>query len=296
MARATPTTRISRAYRVDDGDKFRLKDHDPSDSGGIQKAGSDALLADGIQHLTDLQAKLYAEHRWALLVILQGIDAAGKDSVIKHVMSGANPTGCRVYSFKAPAGDELDHDYLWRHVRKLPERGNIGIFNRSYYEEVLVVRVHPEILQSERIPPKLLEGDVWSQRFKDMRAHERYLAHNGIVVRKFFLNVSKAEQRKRLLERLDRPEKNWKFNPEDLKERALWDDYMNAYEDMVRNTSTPEAPWYVVPADKKWFTRVVVADAIVETLEDMGVDYPKLDEKRRQELAEARKLIESEQD
>ena len=230
-------------------------------------------------------------------MILQGIDASGKDSVIKHVMSGVNPHGCRAYSFKAPSSEELDHDFLWRHVTKLPERGNIGIFNRSYYEEVLIVRVHPEMLQTERIPPQLLEGDVWSQRFKDMRAHERYLAHNGIAVRKFFLNVSKEEQRKRFLERLDRPEKNWKFNAQDIHEREYWDDYMNAYEEMVRHTSTPEAPWYVVPADKKWFTRLVVADAIVEALEEMGVDYPKLDDKRRQELEEARKIvIESEKD
>ena len=208
MPRVAKTHRVSRAYRVDGGEKFLLKDHDPADSGDANKADSDALLQQGIERLTDLQGKLYAQRQWALLVILQGIDASGKDSVIKHVMSGVNPLGCRAYSFKAPSSDELDHDYLWRHVARLPERGNIGIFNRSYYEEVLVVRVHPELLQEERLPAQLTDDDVWPQRFKDIRAHERYLAHNGTVVRKFFLNVSKEEQRKRFLERLDRPEKN----------------------------------------------------------------------------------------
>lgn len=295
-ARPTKTSRVSRAYRVDDGARFRLKDHDAADSGGVDKADSDALLAHTLERLSELQGKLYAQHQWAFLAILQGIDASGKDSVIKYVMHGVNPLGCQAYAFKAPSSGERDHDYLWRHVAKLPERGNIGIFNRSYYEEVLIVRVHPEILEEERIPPKLLGDDVWTQRFKDIRAHERYLAHNGIVVRKFFLNISKGEQRKRFLERLDRPEKNWKFNPEDLGERAHWDKYMSVYEDMIRNTSTPEAPWFVVPADKKWFTRLVVADAIVEALEGMGVDYPKLDDEKRREIDEARKIVAAEKE
>ncbi len=294
MPGATKAARISRAYRVDGGDIFRLKDFDPADSGAVPKANSDDLLREGIERLADLQGKLYAQHQWALLLILQGLDASGKDSVIKHVMSGMNPLGCRAYSFKEPSSEELDHDFLWRHVSKLPERGGIGIFNRSYYEEVLVVRVHPELLEAEHIPSPLVGDDIWTQRFEDIRAHERYLARNGIVVRKFFLDVSKGEQRKRFLERLDRPEKNWKFNPDDLHQRASWDEYMSAYEDLIRNTSTPEAPWYVVPADRKWFTRLVVADAIIEALEEMGVDYPKLDEGQRRQIEDARKIVEAE--
>lgn len=296
MARATKAARVSRAYRVDSGDKFRLKDYDPAGSEGVQKSDSEALLQQGLDRLSDLQVKLYAQHEWAMLVILQGLDASGKDGVIKHVMSGMNPLGCRAYAFKEPSSEELDHDFLWRHVRRLPERGGIGIFNRSYYEEVLIVRVHPELLHAEHIPAGLVGEDIWSQRFKDIRAHERYLAQNGTVVRKFFLNVSKQEQRKRFLERLDKPEKTWKFNPEDLEQRKFRDDYLDAYEDMVRNTSTPEAPWYVVPADKKWFTRLVVADAIIEALEEKGVEFPKRDEEKGRQIEEARKILAAEGD
>ena len=293
MARAAKAPHLS-PYRVDDGKKFRLKDHSPSDSGGVTKTSSESLLTQGIERLEELQGKLYAQGQWSVLVIFQGLDASGKDSAIKHVMSGLNPLGCRAYSFKAPTSGELDHDYLWRHVAKLPERGNIGIFNRSYYEELLVVRVHREILERERLPRELLTEDIWTQRFEDINAHERYLTRNGTIIRKFFLNVSRGEQRKRFLERLDRREKNWKFNPEDLGERAHWSAYMNAYEEMIRNTSTQAAPWYVVPADKKWFTRLVVADALVEALEEIGVEYPKLDDEKRRQIKEARKVVEAE--
>jgi PPK2 family polyphosphate:nucleotide phosphotransferase len=289
------TASVSHAYRVDDGQSFHLKDFDPADTGAMptnEHAAAD--LAKGVEQLRDLQTRLYAQGQWALLVILQGLDASGKDSVIKHVMSGLNPQGCQVSSFKAPSAEELAHDFLWREQRVLPERGRIGIFNRSYYEEVLVVRVHPELLANKHIPARLLKGDVWKQRFADIRAYEEYLAHNGIAVRKFFLNLSKREQRKRFLERLNRPDKNWKFDPNDVREREYWDDYMHAYEEMVRQTSTPDAPWYVVPADKKWFTRLVVADAVAEALEELGVDYPKFDAAKRKQMEEARAILEAE--
>jgi len=220
------------------------------------------------------------------------MDAAGKDGAIKHVMSGVNPQGCQVYSFKAPSSEELDHDYLWRTMKCVPERGRIGIFNRSYYEEVLVVRVHPELLRAERIPPPLVTKDIWKERFQDIRAFERYLTRNGILIRKFFLNVSKKEQKRRLLARLDDSKKNWKFSAADIRERAYWNDYMTAYEDLIRHTATPEAPWHVIPADNKWFTRIAVAAAIVDTLEDLNLAYPKVDDAKAKELAEARKLLE----
>jgi len=284
--------KLAKPYRVDDGSHFRLKDFDPADTGRIRsKPKAEELLRKGIEEMADLQDKLYAQDRWALLLIFQAMDAAGKDGAIKHVMSGVNPQGCQVYSFKAPSEEELNHDYLWRAMRRLPERGHIGIFNRSYYEEVLVVRVHPDILNKQRIPESLLSKHIWEERFHNICSFERYLSCNGIVVRKFFLNVSKKEQKRRFLERLQEPEKNWKFSAADVRERQFWDDYMKAYEDMIRNTSTRHAPWYVVPADNKWFTRAVVAAAIVDTLQDLKLSYPKVDEEKRKQLQAAAKLL-----
>lgn len=284
---------LVKRFRVTDGSAFRLKDYDPGETLGI-KSKKEALrsLEAGLEPLRDLQDKLFAQDRWALLVILQAMDAAGKDSTIKHVMSGVNPQGCEVYAFKAPSPQELDHDFLWRTARSLPSRGRIGIFNRSYYEEVLVVRVHPELLERQRIPPQLVTKDIWAQRYKDINAFERYLFRNGIVTVKFYLNLSKEEQKKRFLSRLDEPEKNWKFSPADVVERQCWDDYMQAYEQMIQNTSTDSAPWYVVPADHKWVTRLVVAEVIVETLEKLKLSYPKVDAEKRKALQEARRLIE----
>jgi PPK2 family polyphosphate:nucleotide phosphotransferase len=238
-----------------------------------------------------MQDKLYAQDRWALLLIFQAMDTAGKDGIIKHVMSGINPQGCQVYSFKSPSPEELDHDFLWRTSRCLPERGRIGIFNRSYYEEVLVVRVHPEFLEKQRLPPGLVTKEIWKERFKDICAFERYATRNGIVIRKFFLNVSREEQKKRLLERLDNPNKNWKFSMADVRERERWDDYMAVYEEMISYTASTHAPWYVVPADNKWFTRLVVVGAIVQALQDMQLAYPTVDAAKRKELAAARELL-----
>jgi PPK2 family polyphosphate:nucleotide phosphotransferase len=287
--------RLAKAYRIEDGRHFRLKDFDPGDTGEFRSKedAQDALEA-GVAQLRDLQDKLYAQERWAVLLILQGMDAAGKDSVIKHVMSGVNPQGCQVHGFKEPSEEELNHDYLWRTNRRLPARGQIGIFNRSYYEEVLVVRVHKDLLQNEKIPPSRISKNIWEERFEDVAGFERYLTHNGIVVRKFFLNLSKVEQKKRFLERLEEPEKNWKFSAADIHERAYWDDYMDAYEDMVRQTATAEAPWYVVPADNKWYTRVVVAAAVVHTLEKLRLTYPKVDSAQRKELEAARTALQKE--
>jgi len=245
-----------------------------------------------VKVLSDLQQTLYAQDRWGLLLIFQGMDAAGKDGVIKHVMSGVNPQGCDVWSFKQPSAEELDHDYLWRCHKVVPERGKIGIFNRSYYEEVLVVRVHPELLKNEKLPPSLVTKDIWKERFQDIHSFERYLTRNGIVVRKFYLNLSKKEQKKRFLERLDHPDKNWKFSASDVHERAYWKDYMKAYEDMIINTASKHAPWHVIPADQKWFTRAAVAAVIVETLEDLKLEYPKVDPATRKELQAARALLE----
>ena len=285
-------SKLVKPYRVEDGAKFRLKDFDSGDTGNIHsKRHAEQLLTKGIESLTDSQDKLYAQNRWGVLLIFQGMDAAGKDGAIKHVMSGVNPQGVEVYSFKTPSPEELSHDYLWRTMRRAPERGQICIFNRSYYEEVLVVRVHPELLKNERIPPSVVTKDIWKERFQDINDFERYFSRNGIVVRKFFLNLSKKEQKKRFLDRLDYPEKNWKFSASDVHERQYWDDYMNAYEDMVVHTASPHAPWYVVPADNKWFTRVVVAAAIVETLEDLKLAYPKVDPATRKELQAARALL-----
>jgi PPK2 family polyphosphate:nucleotide phosphotransferase len=287
--------RLAKPYRIEDGRHFRLKDFDPGDTGEFRSKedAQDALEA-GVAQLRDLQDKLYAQERWAVLLILQGMDAAGKDSVIKHVMSGVNPQGCQVHGFKGPSVEELNHDYLWRTNRRLPARGQIGIFNRSYYEEVLVVRVHKDLLQNEKIPPSRISKNIWEERFEDVAGFERYLTHNGIVVRKFFLNLSKVEQKKRFLERLEEPEKNWKFSAADIHERAYWDDYMDAYEDMVRQTATAEAPWYVVPADNKWYTRVVVAAAVVHTLEKLRLTYPKVDSAQRKELEAARTALQKE--
>ena len=288
----TWASKLVKPYRIEDGAKFRLKDFDPEDTGQIDsKEEAERLLAAGITSLAELQDKLYAQNCWAVLLIFQAMDAAGKDGAIKHVMSGVNPQGVQVYSFKTPSTEELDHDYLWRTSQRLPGRGRIGIFNRSYYEEVLVVRVHPEVLKNERIPPSLVTKDIWEERFQDIHCFERYLGRNGIIVRKFFLNISKKEQKRRFLARLDHPEKNWKFSSADVRERQYWKDYMKAYEDMIVNTATAKAPWYVVPADNKWFTRVVVAAAIVETLEDLKVSYPTVDPEKRKELQAARAML-----
>jgi PPK2 family polyphosphate:nucleotide phosphotransferase len=290
--------KFSKPFRIDHGRKFRLKDHDPADTGKLHsQEHAEELLAKGVAKMAELQDKLYAQDRWGLLLMFQAMDAAGKDGAIKHVMSGVNPQGCQVYSFKTPSTEELDHDYLWRNMKCLPERGRIGIFNRSYYEEVLVVRVHPEILANERMPAPLVTKNIWEERFEDIRAFERYLSRNGLVIRKFFLNVSKKEQKKRFLDRLDQPEKNWKFSTADLHERERWADYMTAYEEMIANTSTPHAPWFVIPADNKWFTRLAVAAVIVDTLDELDLAYPKVDAQKKKELEAARKmLLKSKQD
>jgi PPK2 family polyphosphate:nucleotide phosphotransferase len=280
-------------YRVTDPRRFRLAACDAADTGGLaSKQRAAAALARGIERLAALQEKLYAQDRWALLLVFQAMDAAGKDGTIKHVMSGVNPQGCEVSAFKAPSVTELDHDYLWRCVRALPERGRIGIFNRSYYEEVLVVRVHPELLGAQHIPADLVDRTVWRRRYEDINAFERHLVRNGTVILKFFLHVSALEQRKRFLERLEEPEKNWKFSLADVRERRRWTDYAAAYETMIRHTSTPQAPWYVVPADHKWFTRLVVAEVVVDALARLDLSLPKPDATRRKELAAARAELE----
>ena len=287
--------KYAKPFRVADGASFRLKDFDPAETLGLKsKEHAHETLEHGIARLCDLQEKLYAQDRWAVLVILQAMDAAGKDSTIKHVMSGLNPQGCSVTSFKAPSAEDLDHDFLWRATRSLPARGKIGIFNRSYYEEVLVARVHPEILSREKLPPDLVSGKIWQWRFEDINAYERYLSRNGIVVLKFFLNVSKKEQKRRFLERLDEPEKNWKFSASDVLERQHWNEYMGAYEEMIRNTSTERAPWYVVPADHKWFTRVVVAEALIHVLDKLNLSFPKVDAEKRKDLKRARIILKNE--
>jgi PPK2 family polyphosphate:nucleotide phosphotransferase len=285
--------KLSHKFRITDK-RFHLKDFDPSFTGEIHsEERADELLQKGIDAMTDLQAKLYAQDRWGILLIFQAMDAAGKDGVIKHVMSGVNPQGCAVHSFKTPSAEELNHDYLWRSMWRVPERGQIGIFNRSYYEEVLVVRVHPDVLKAEQTPPSLVDKDIWKDRFEDINAYERYLSRNGIVVRKFFLNLSKKEQKKRFLARLDQPEKNWKFSAADVRERECWDDYMKAYEDMIAHTATKHAPWYVIPADNKWFTHAAVAAAIVDTLDGLNLAYPKVNSEKRKELQAARKLLDA---
>ena len=286
--------RLGERYRVDKGRGFRLKRFDPGDTAGLGDEYKDEakdLLGAGVERLAELQEKLYAQDHWGVLLIFQAINAAGKDSAIKHVMSGVNPQGCHVTAFKQPSSEELDHDFLWRTTRALPPRGTIGIFNRSYYEEVLVVRVHPELLQHQHLPKSCIDKHVFPNRYADIANFERYLDRNGIVVRKFFLNVSKAEQKRRFLARIDEPEKNWKFSIADVKEREHWDEYHDSYERMIQGTAAPHAPWYVIPADNKWFTRLVVAAVIVETLESLEVDFPVLDPARRAELATARKML-----
>jgi len=286
------TAKLARSYRVDDGKHFRLKDFDPADTGhlrSVEHAQED--LQKDIARMADLQSKLYAQDSWALLLIFQALDAAGKDGTINHVMSGVNPEGCQVYSFKVPSDAELQHDFLWRTARCLPERGHIWIFNRSYYEEVLVVRVHPKALENEKLPARLVTKDIWEERFEDICSFERHMARNGTVIRKFFLHLSKKEQKRRFLARLEEPEKNWKFSASDILEREYWDDYQKAYEDMIRNTATRHAPWYVIPADNKWFTHLAVSAAIVETLEELGLAYPKVDAAKRRELQAARQTL-----
>ena len=285
--------KLAKPFRVTD-DGFRLKDIDPGDTlefTSEDKPRAKEALGLGVDLLAELQDMLYAQDRWAVLLMFQAMDAAGKDGAIKHVMSGINPQGCQVYSFKAPSPEDLDHDFLWRCIKCLPERGRIGIFNRSYYEETLVVRVHREFLADQKLPPELVTKNIWKERFQDIRSFERYLTRNGVVICKFFLHVSNKEQKKRFLERIQEPEKNWKFSANDAKERGHWDDYMEAYEDMIQNTATKEAPWYVVPADNKWFTRVVVAAAVIEALSSLDLHYPKVSDKKLKELAAAKRAL-----
>ncbi len=284
---------IANRFRIDKPDKFRLSKHDPAECCGlsIDKAEAKQMLAEGIERLNELQQRLYAGDRWSVLIVLQAMDAAGKDSIIKHVMSGINPQGCSVHSFKQPSAEELDHDFLWRVAQRLPERGRIGIFNRSHYEEVLVVRVHPDLLARQKLPKQFAGKDIWKSRFHDIRAFERHLARNGTLILKFFLNVSPEEQRKRFLDRIDEPDKRWKFSMGDVEDRKLWDKYMAAYEDMIRHTSTDEAPWYVVPADQKWFTRLAVAAAVVNALDGLQLEYPKVAGAALKELHKAKKAL-----
>ncbi|HLJ29543.1 MAG TPA: polyphosphate kinase 2 family protein [Candidatus Angelobacter sp.] len=287
------TSKLAESFKIENGKSFRLKDFDPASTGKLHsKEKAEALLQKDIAELADLQDKLYAQDQWAILLIFQAMDAAGKDGIIKHVMSGVNPQGVQVYSFKQPSTEELNHDFMWRAARRLPERGRIGIFNRSYYEEVLVVRVHQEFLAKQHLPPQLISKKIWAERMQDMCNFEHYLTRNGILVRKFFLNVSREEQKRRFLKRLDEPEKNWKFSESDVRERQYWDDYMRAFEELVQQTATPYAPWYVVPADHKWFTRLVVGSAIIETLKSLNLALPPVDPARRKALEAARTALE----
>ena len=286
--------KIAEHYRVTKGEKFRLKDNDPGDTMGFKseaKPRAKEGLAMGVELLAGLQDRLYAQDKWGVLLIFQAMDAAGKDGAIKHVMSGVNPQGCDVHSFKSPSAEDLDHDYLWRAMKVLPNRGHIGIFNRSYYEVTLVVRVHPEFLAKQKIPPSLVTKDIWQQRFEDIRNFEKYLANNGIVVVKFFLHLSKKEQKRRFLERLETPDKNWKFSAADMAERGFWDQYQDAYEDTIRHTAAKHAPWFVVPADNKWFTRIVVAAAVIDTLVALDLEYPKVGADTLKELAVAKRAL-----
>ena len=287
------TSKLAKSYRIDNGKHFRLKDFDPADTKHWKSADeAKEQLQKDVDRMAELQAKLYAQDQWALLLIFQATDAAGKDGTIKHVMSGVNPEGCQVVSFKTPSDTELQHNFLWRTTQHLPERGHIGIFNRSYYEEVLIVRVHPPVLKSQKVPPALITKDIWKERFEDINCFERHMARNGTVIRKFFLHLSKKEQKQRFLARLDEPEKYWKFSEADVRERESWDDYQGAYEEMIRHTATKHAPWYVVPADNKWFTHLVVAAAIVDALEELDLCYPKVDAAKLKEIKDARKLLE----
>jgi PPK2 family polyphosphate:nucleotide phosphotransferase len=288
------SAKVIKRYRVDAPAGFRLSSIDCDDHGGLDKEAAHTMLADDVKRLAGLQELLYAEDKWALLIVLQGMDAAGKDSVIAHVMSGVNPQGCEVHAFKRPSTEELDHDFLWRSAKRLPMRGRIGIFNRSYYEDVLVVRVHPHLLRSVKIPPSLIGKPIWQERFEDICSFERHLVRNGTRVLKFFLHLSKEEQRRRFLDRLDEPAKRWKFSMDDVNERRGWNDYMAAYEEMIRATSTPEAPWYVVPADHKWFTRLVVASAVIEALKDLNLAFPKIGAADLKEMRRVREALEAE--
>ncbi len=288
---AREARKLSEPYRVTKGRKFRIDDVDPDDTGPFgrkEKQLAREALARSVETLAELQERLYAQDRWAVLLLFQAMDAAGKDGAIKHVMSGVNPQGCQVFSFKAPTSEDLDHDYLWRCMKRLPERGRIGIFNRSYYEETLVVRVHPELLAKQKLPAELVTKRIWEERFEDIRHFERYLTRNGVIVRKFFLHVSKEEQKERFVERLENPEKHWKFSSADVAERRHWDAYQEAYEETIRATATKAAPWYVVPADRKWFTRLVVASAVIDALASLDLHFPKVDAAKRRELAAAR--------
>jgi PPK2 family polyphosphate:nucleotide phosphotransferase len=286
------SARLAEPYCVSKGEKFRLKDHDTSDTGEVKnKQQSQKIIDHRVGLLSNLQEKLYAEDRWALLLVIQGMDAAGKDGVIKHVMSGVNPQGCDVHAFKTPSAEELNHDYLWRAHRCAPERRKIGIFNRSYYEEVLVVRVHPALLQAQKLPGPVITKQIWEQRYEDINAFEHYLTRNGVVVRKFFLHISKKEQKKRFLERLVDSKKNWKFSMADVKERAYWKDYQDAYEDMIRNTASKHAPWYVIPADNKWYTQLIVASAIIATLEELDLSFPDVNKEKKKELENVRQSL-----
>ncbi len=294
MSKATlDPAQLSRRYRVTDGRSFHLSKHDPEDTAGLKiKDDAKDLLAERVDQLADLQDRLYAQDRWAVLLVFQALDAAGKDSTIKHVMSGLNPQSCEVHAFKAPSEEELDHDFLWRANRLLPRRGHIGIFNRSYYEEVLVVRVHPEVLDKQHLPPEVVDKRIWDHRYSDINNYERYLTRQGVVIRKFFLHVSRDEQKKRFLARLDEPENNWKFSVADVREREYYADYMKSYDQAIRATSTPSAPWYVVPADHKWFTRLAVAELIVKQLERLDLRYPALGREQTRVLADARIRLE----
>ena len=289
--------KLLKRYRIENGKHFNLKDHDPADTHGLGselKPRAKKLLANGVKEMSRLQDVLAAQDRWGLLLIFQAMDAAGKDGTIKHVMSGVNPQGVDVSSFKAPSAEELHHGYLWRCMKCVPGRGRIGIFNRSYYEEVLVVRIHPEILENQKLPQPLVTKHIWQERFEDIGNFERYLARNGIAVVKFFLHLSRKEQKRRFMERLDTPDKNWKFSTFDVKERQFWDEYQKAYEDMIRHTASEHAPWYVVPADNKWFTRLVVAEAVVDALKRMNLKYPKVSGEEKAALTEARQQLENE--
>ena len=287
---------VAKRFRIDKPDKFRLSKHDPAECYGLTADKKDAktMLAEGIARLAELQERLYAEDRWSVLIVLQAMDAAGKDSIIKHVMSGINPQGCEVHAFKQPSAEELQHDFLWRVAQRLPTNGRIGIFNRSHYEEVLTVRVHEELLARQKLPKRLIGKDIWQQRFDDIRAFERHLARNGTLILKFFLNVSREEQRRRFLDRIDEPAKRWKFSMNDVSERMLWDKYMHAYDDLIRQTSTPEARWFVVPADNKWFTRLVVVGALVQEMQALDLDYPKVEGRALKELRKAEKALKAE--
>jgi PPK2 family polyphosphate:nucleotide phosphotransferase len=292
MKIAKKAQKLADAFEVRHGDSFRLKDYDPGDVRGIHsKEKAAEALQQSVAVLQELQGKLYAQNQWSVLLIFQAMDAAGKDSVIKHVMSGVNPQACDVASFKQPSAEELGHDFLWRTTRHLPQRGKIGIFNRSYYEEVLVVRVHQEFLAKQQLPPELVTKKIWKERFEDICHLESYLSRNGTVIRKFFLHVSKEEQKRRFLARLDEPQKNWKFSEADVRERQHWDEYMEAYDDMIRHTARPDAPWYVIPADQKWFTHIAVSSVIIQTLKNLDLQFPKVDKDRRKELAAARKAL-----